>query len=826
MSRRWCALDMKAQRLLLLGLVLVVMCNTVDVEEGAHEIQELGDSKDIIEDPDKPRKAKALDEAPKKSLMEHEVMNEKDLLPLPGMPDWAKVTKRIESVSKSQCKTMCDSETECAGFQYVAAEQLCQMFASPKTPDQHISLKFANEKAKKAVKKAVKEAKKKAGVKEKKDVKDVENAMAPKKKDASAGQKFREADKKMGLRQKEYSKAKKVAKEAARKSKGSRAAEIITKTHEHEMMLEELAAAKGAQAAGLNFEEQVIMAKSPTSKKVLLAKAHKTTEMQKEEKADAAFEEAKVVMKKGLALQAKMQERKVKRVEDMVRAKTKANKAEAKHKVAGQAYKAQERKEKNASDEKKEKLAAKARIFLKKQNKKSERHAKAMEAARGGDKEGKIKKCRKAQNKMRQLKFKLKRRLKRQIYKRERKVADRKVARLKKGYEKREKRKAAKMQKALVKDAKNDVRERFDMSEAELDEVMTTTTELGEGKEEGGTAELTAATQAAKMASDKAKVAAEFKKKEQIDAQNIAAEKSKEVGAKSEEVNALQLELAGKPDNADQIQVKLSALSPELEAAQVDLKKLEDKVTKLRDEGDNLARKAGAAEKEAGADSGKLAKAQDSKAEAKLKLEAEVAQAKKEARKEEEKMRQELRDEVAKKTAKIRKHLRNKAKEIIKDKWAEMKRTLKLKTVMCNASEETEASKLKRKLKALQETMTRITKSNSERRAKIKRKSLEEKRSKRWAKDQLKAKEKEFEHATELKEKKTVKEKEKAADAKVADAEKSEAEEKTIAKANEKKADIATAEAKAEADKLKAEEQGAAADKLKAEKPAAAAPAV
>jgi len=34
--------------------------------------------------------------------------------------------------------------------------------------------------------------------------------------------------------------------------------------------------------------------------------------------------------------------------------------------------------------------------------------------------------------------------------------------------------------------------------------------------------------------------------------------------------------------------------------------------------------------------------------------------------------------------------------------------------------------------------MTRITKSNSERRAKIKRKSLEEKRSKRWAKDQLK----------------------------------------------------------------------------------------
>merc|ERR1711871_1523788 len=123
-----------------------------------------------------------------------------------------------------------------------------------------------------------------------------------------------------------------------------------------------------------NFEEQVIMAKSPSSKKVLLAEAHKTTQMQQEEKADAAFEEAKVVMKKGLKLQAKMKERKVKRVEQMVRAKTKMKKAEAKHKIAGRAYKAHERKMKNAADERKEKLAAQARIYLKKQNKKAERH--------------------------------------------------------------------------------------------------------------------------------------------------------------------------------------------------------------------------------------------------------------------------------------------------------------------------------------------------------------------------------------------------------------------------------------------------------------------
>merc|ERR1711918_78640 len=110
-------------------------------------------------------------------------------------------------------------------------------------------------------------------MKEKKDLRSQAKAMAPTRKDPSAGQKFREADKKLGMRQKAYKKAKAEAKEASRKSKGSRAAEIITKTHEQDMMKRELEAAKNAQAAGMNFEEQIIMAKSNTDKKVILAKA-------------------------------------------------------------------------------------------------------------------------------------------------------------------------------------------------------------------------------------------------------------------------------------------------------------------------------------------------------------------------------------------------------------------------------------------------------------------------------------------------------------------------------------------------------------------------
>merc|ERR1711998_603583 len=176
----------------------------------------------------------------------------------------------------------------------------------------------------------------------------------------------------------------------------------------------------------------------------------------------------------------------------------------------------------------------------------------------------------------------------------------------------------------------------------------------------------------------------------------------------------------------------------------------------------------------------------DSKEAAKLKLEKEVAAAKAEARKKEQKLKKRLEEKVAKESSKIRKHHRAKAKEILLTKWGEMKRKLKLKTVICDTSEETEAAKLKRKLKMVKATLSKIQKSHSERRDKLKRKTLEERRSKRWAKDQMKTRLKEYEHATELKEKATVKQAEDAAKEKVEAAEKSAEEEKTIAKANEK----------------------------------------
>merc|ERR1711968_434245 len=295
--------------LVLLGLALAVLCEGVSMEAEVAMIEVAP--------------ASALQAAEKK--MAQEGFDLKGLLAVPSKPDNMRVYKELEDMSKRSCKSTCGAVKKCAGFEYRPGEKLCRLFVARK-PDPKISLKKDKKKRKAALKAQQK-------------------AMAPVRKDPSAGQRFSEADKKLGLRQKAYFNAKKAAKEAAKKSKGARAAEVITKAHEHKEMMEELAAAKDAQAASLNFEEQLIMAVSPSSKNVLIAGAHKKAAVVAEDKADKEFQKAKRVMKSAIKLQLKMKETKVKAVEKLVATKAAAKKAEAKHKAAGRLYKGQERKE-------------------------------------------------------------------------------------------------------------------------------------------------------------------------------------------------------------------------------------------------------------------------------------------------------------------------------------------------------------------------------------------------------------------------------------------------------------------------------------------------
>merc|ERR1711981_962912 len=353
-SRAECScriLEKMRSELLLLALIGVVMCHAVSISES--EVQPLGESMDSG--------AGAYAEVSGKKM--------KGLLQVPGVPKGHRIVHRINDVSETACKNACDADKKCDGYQYVAAEGLCKILKQPKKKVIKIPLK----KVKKMIKKSVKKTKKAV----KKKLKQQKKAMAPKKKGPTPGQIYRETSAKLRARQSDFKKAKARAKEGAKKAKGAKAAEIITKKNEHREMMKELKAAKGAQEAGLNFEEQAIMGKTMQDKKVLIAKAHKVGAMASEEKQGQKFEQAKVVMKKGLKLTMKMKELKVKKIEKMVRAKVKMNNSEKKNKVAQKHYKTAERKAKNKADEKKVKMAKKARLYLKKQNKIAERNHKA-----------------------------------------------------------------------------------------------------------------------------------------------------------------------------------------------------------------------------------------------------------------------------------------------------------------------------------------------------------------------------------------------------------------------------------------------------------------
>merc|ERR1711967_174770 len=306
MGRDQCTWKMKSERLMLLGLALVVMCNAVSTDEAT--VQPLGES----------------------DFAEVHASSLKGLLAVPGIPKNAKLTKRIEDMSESACKTSCDSNKNCMGFQYVAAEHLCKLLSKSSAKKKGLkgkSVKKALKKAKRAAKKMVKKEKKK-------------------KKKPTPGQIYRMTTKRLNIRVAAWKKAKAAAKEAGKKNKGAKAAEVITKVNEHHEMMKELRAAKHAQEMALNFEEQILIRKSRTSKEVLVAKGAKVGAMAAEEKQDAKFEDSKVVMKKGLALASKMKKIKAKKVSGMVQAKMKKIAAESKNKVARANYKAAERKAK------------------------------------------------------------------------------------------------------------------------------------------------------------------------------------------------------------------------------------------------------------------------------------------------------------------------------------------------------------------------------------------------------------------------------------------------------------------------------------------------
>merc|ERR1712196_197517 len=167
--------EMKSEMLMALGLVLVVMCNSISTESSITPL--LGEDAYSTVD------AASAKDLPAKMLQ------------VPGIPKGHKVVKRIQDVSESGCRNACDGDKDCSGFQYVTAERLCKLLEPPpRIKVKKITLKKAKKLATQKAKKAVKKLKQKE------------------KKKTSAGQIYRESSTKLRLRKAEYKKATKVSK--------------------------------------------------------------------------------------------------------------------------------------------------------------------------------------------------------------------------------------------------------------------------------------------------------------------------------------------------------------------------------------------------------------------------------------------------------------------------------------------------------------------------------------------------------------------------------------------------------------------------------------
>merc|ERR1712100_867792 len=152
-----------------------------------------------------------------------------------------------------------------------------------------------------------------------------------------------------------------------------------------------------------------------------------------------------------------------------------------------------------------------------------------------------------------------------------------------------------------------------------------------------------------------------------------------------------------------------------------------------------------------------LQRNEDAAAAAKLQLQQAEQDAQKKERKAEFDMKKSMLASEAVKIDRIRKTARKKADSVIKVKWEEMKRTLKLKTVHCNPEEETEAAMLKKKVKSLQATLDKVRNTKEKAAKKEKKRKAVESMAKSEAKDDADVKEKAFEADAEAKEKAAVK---------------------------------------------------------------------
>jgi len=601
-------------------------------------------------------------------LAEYESQDLKKVL---SLPNGVFVSHTIANSTPERCKVACLTDAKCTGFQFVTIENVCKILAKADKVEATVPVS--------AVQKMIDDAVSAEKAKMEREQRAVSSSAVaesvPEPEDSeekTAEDIFREAQALFEKFQQRSKRAEAESNEANQKAQGGINVDSIVKKNEQTQMKNELAAAKKAQAAGLNFEEVSIMASSPDDEKVILAKNFKEAAMADEKVKNKKYEESKVIMTKGMELSQRLSANAITANTKLGQAKIKEDEAKSKFEAAQEAYKGHEIKEKDLADEKAKKQGAKELKYLKQQDKKAERQVKDNEVKLAGDAEVILAKCRASQVKMRKLRNSVLGKIKADELKTQDEKATAQIASMRDG-----------MRSALKREAEGYEAQLLSRATSQFPPI----TQVADQE--------AADTEALKAAESKRAVATAISNRDTKNDETAAARVV--LAGITKKVSSAEIELVKTPKSTE-VADRVAQLKASLRAAENTETTLSAALTAAEAKLKQANAKAAADESKANAAKDKVVATLAKKTRNDIALAEAIAKAKQEAASNLAKKNRDLIAEMDKKAADIRERAQNRAREIWSSKWEKAKKKLKLDIVRCDTRPQSAVEKLKMEL--------------------------------------------------------------------------------------------------------------------------------
>jgi len=303
---------------------------------------------------------------------------------VPGDPAGSLMYQKIQGSTLEECNTACNEAELCTAFRYDKAFSSCELLKLDDKKLERATTELVNnavatkaEMAKKEADKMVAKDQKAEAKKEQAEAKLDAEAISTLTKKPSARDVWRKAVRFAAKKKEELRAVSQAANEAKLKVGGTNTVERVVKRHVNDVASNLAGKHKALYAATLNMEEQMMIRPNPEAKEVILAQGARESAELKYNKARKAHLESQKMEKKAQEMATNAVEADAKAVQMHVEMRLSQEKAAKDLKKATVLYRAEEVKQKNASDLKKEMAASREKTFLKMRSEKQERLARS-----------------------------------------------------------------------------------------------------------------------------------------------------------------------------------------------------------------------------------------------------------------------------------------------------------------------------------------------------------------------------------------------------------------------------------------------------------------